>query len=78
MEQITLLLVTFSTALFLRSKNRGDSPYSFLTEDSALSLALSIFPESYEFDGEEVLKLVEPGLYKRGWRVQQKKSDKAE
>ena len=32
-------------------------------------MALSIFPRIYEFPGEAVLQLVEPGLYKKAWRV---------
>jgi hypothetical protein len=34
-----------------------------------LPLALTVFPQSYEFSGDAVLELVEPGLYKKGWLV---------
>jgi len=53
----------------LRNVNRGDSRCTILTETTGLSLALSIFPQVYDFEGDEVLKLIEPGLYKKGWRV---------
>jgi hypothetical protein len=34
-----------------------------------LPLALTVFPQIYDFPGDQVLGLVEPGLYKRGWRT---------
>jgi len=40
-----------------------------VTEIIGLPLALSVFPQVYDFSGEAVLELVEPGLYKKGWRV---------
>jgi hypothetical protein len=39
-----------------------------VNEIIGLPLALSVFPQVYEFPGEAVLELVEPGLYKKGWR----------
>jgi hypothetical protein len=36
-----------------------------------LSLALSLFPQVYDFQGEAVLHLVERGLYRKGLRVRQ-------
>jgi hypothetical protein len=34
-----------------------------------LPLALGVFPEVFDFSGDAVLKLVEPGLYRKGLRV---------
>jgi hypothetical protein len=54
----------------LLSKNsRGEPTCTFVNEIVGLPLALSIFPQVYEFSGDAVLELVEPGLYKKGWRV---------
>jgi hypothetical protein len=40
-----------------------------VNEIIGLPLALSLFPQVFEFSGDAVLELVEPGLYKKGWRV---------
>jgi hypothetical protein len=50
-------------------KIRGEPLCTFVNEIIGLPLALSIFPQVYDFAGEAVLELVEPGLYKKGWRV---------
>jgi hypothetical protein len=42
-----------------------------VTEIIGLPLALSVFPQVYDFSGDAVLQLVEPGLYKKGWRTNQ-------
>jgi hypothetical protein len=52
--------------VFLSS--RGEPRCTFVNEIIGLPLALSVFPRVYEFPGEAVLELVEPGLYKKGWR----------
>jgi hypothetical protein len=48
-----------------QKSSRGDWIRTFVNEKSGLHLALSVFPEVYEFPGEAVLALVEPGLYKK-------------
>lgn len=40
-----------------------------MIETIGLPLALSIFPQVYDFMGDAVLSLVEPGLYRKGWRT---------
>ena len=42
-----------------------------MNEIIGLPLALSVFPQVYEFSGEAVLELVEPGLSKKGWCTNQ-------
>jgi hypothetical protein len=39
-----------------------------VNEIVGLPLAMSVFPKVYDFAGDAVLSLVEPGLYKKGWR----------
>jgi hypothetical protein len=34
-----------------------------------LPLALGLFPQAYDFPGDAVLELVEPGLYHKAWRA---------
>jgi hypothetical protein len=41
-----------------------------VNEIIGLPLALSLFPEVYDFPGDAVLELVEDGLYRKGFRVQ--------
>jgi hypothetical protein len=53
----------------LGNVSRGEPTCTFVNEIIGLPLALSIFPKVYEFSGDAVLELVEPGLYKKGWRV---------
>lgn len=48
---------------------RGEPRCTFVNETLELSLALSVFPEVYDFPGEAVLELVEPGLYRKGRRT---------
>lgn len=48
--------------------NRGESLCTFVNEIIGLPLALTVFPQVYDFPGDAVLVLVEPGLYKKGWR----------
>lgn len=38
-------------------------------ETVGLPLALSLFPKTLVFSGDSVLQLVEPGRYRKGWRV---------
>ena len=52
-----------------RNVNRGEPTCTFVNEIIGLPLALSIFPKVNEFSGDAVLELVEPGLYRKGWRV---------
>ena len=40
-----------------------------MNEIIGLPLALTVFPKVYDFSGDAVLQLVEPGLYKKGWRT---------
>lgn len=49
--------------------NRGEPLCTFVNEIIGLPLALSLFPEVYDFQGESVLSLVERGLYRKGLRV---------
>ena len=53
-----------------RPISRGEPRCTFVTEIIGLPLALSVFPEVYDFPGDAVLGLVEPGLYKKHWRSQ--------
>jgi hypothetical protein len=54
----------------LKIKNsRGERPCTFVSEIIGLPLALSVFPKVYDFSGDAVLSLVEPGLYKKGRRA---------
>lgn len=45
--------------------SRDDSRCPFVYEISGLSLVLGLFPRIYEFKGEAVEALVEPGLYRK-------------
>lgn len=47
--------------------NRGEPLCTFVTETVGLPLVLSFFPRFIDFPGEDVLKLVEPGLYRKHW-----------
>jgi hypothetical protein len=42
-----------------------------VNEIIGLPLALSVFPQVFDFPGEAVLELVEPGLYRKGRRSRQ-------
>ena len=53
----------------LGNVNRGEPRCPFVIEIIGLPLALSVFPQVYDFSGDAVLQLVEPGLYKKGWRT---------
>ncbi len=48
---------------------RGEPLCTFVDEIIGLPLALSLFPEVYDFQGKAVLSLVERGLYRKGFRV---------
>ena len=48
---------------------RGETLCTFVDEIIGLPLALGVFPEVLDFPGDAVLKLVEPGLYRKGLRV---------
>ena len=50
-------------------KSRGEPLFTFVNETVGLPLALTVFPQAYDFPGEAVLGLVEPGLYRKGWRT---------
>jgi hypothetical protein len=54
-----------------RPSNRGESRCTFVNEIIGLPLALSVFPQVFDFPGEAVLELVEPGLYRKGRRSRQ-------
>jgi hypothetical protein len=47
--------------------SRGEPRCTFVNEIVGLRLAMSVFPKVYDFAGDAVLSLVEPGLYKKGW-----------
>jgi hypothetical protein len=49
---------------------QGEPLCTFVNEIIGLPLALSVFPEVYDFTGDAVLPLVERGLYRKGLRVQ--------
>jgi hypothetical protein len=40
-----------------------------VNETIGLPLSLTVFPQVYDFPGDAVLELVEPGLYKKGRRT---------
>ena len=44
---------------------RGEPRCTFVNEIVGLPLVLSVFPQSYQFGGDAVLELVEPGLYRK-------------
>ena len=48
---------------------RGEPLCTFVDEIIGLPLALTLFPQVYDFAGEAVLALVERGLYRKGFRV---------
>jgi hypothetical protein len=48
---------------------RGEPLCTLVNEIIGLPLALSLFPQVYDFQGEAVLHLVERGLYRKGFRV---------
>ena len=49
--------------------SRGEPLCTFVNEIVGLPLALSVFPQVYDFPGDAVLELVERGLYRKGHRV---------
>ena len=49
--------------------SRGEPLCTFVDQIIGLPLALGVFPEVLDFRGDAVLKLVEPGLYRKGLRV---------
>jgi hypothetical protein len=51
------------------TKSRGKPLCTFVNEIIGLPLALSLFPQVFDFSGDEVLMLVEPGLYRKGLLV---------
>jgi hypothetical protein len=51
------------------SSCRGEPLCTFVDEIIGLPLALSLFPQVFDFEGEAVLSLVERGLYRKGFRV---------
>jgi hypothetical protein len=53
----------------LGNVSRGEPRCPFVNEIIGLPLVLSVFPQVYDFPGDAVLQLVEPGLYKKGWRT---------
>ena len=48
---------------------RGEPRCTFVNEIIGLPLALSLFPQVYDFKGEAVLALVERGVYRKAFRV---------
>ena len=46
---------------------RGEPRCTFVNEIIGLPLALTVFPQVYDFPGEAVLELVEAGLYRKAW-----------
>ena len=53
----------------LGNVNRGEPLCTLVSEIIGLPLALTVFPQVFDFPGNAVLELVEPGLYKKGWRT---------
>jgi hypothetical protein len=53
----------------LGNVNRGEPRCTFVNEIIGLPLALSVFPRVYDFPGDALLELVEPGLYRKAWRT---------
>jgi hypothetical protein len=53
----------------LGNVSRGEPLCTFVNEIIGLPLALTVFPQVYDFPGDEVLQLVEQGLYKKGWHT---------
>ena len=49
---------------------RGEPRFTFVTEIIGLSLTLEMFPQVHDFAGDEVLELVESGLYQKSRRQQ--------
>ena len=52
----------------VNEKSRGDLLSPFVNEIIGLPTTLIVFPQVYEFSGDAVLELVEPGVYRKGWR----------
>jgi hypothetical protein len=48
---------------------RGEPSCTFVIENIGLPLALAFFPQVYQFSGDVVVALIEPGLYRKGMRV---------
>lgn len=46
-------------------KSRGDCRFTLVHENEGLELALSLFPQAIEFEGDAVLQHVKPGLYSK-------------
>ena len=53
----------------MRENSRGEPSCTFVNEIIGLPLTLTVFPQVYDFPGDAVLALVEPGLYKKHWRT---------
>jgi hypothetical protein len=53
----------------LGNVHRGEPLCTFVDEIIGVPLALSLFPQVYDFQGEAVIALVERGLYRKGFRV---------
>jgi hypothetical protein len=47
--------------------NRGEPSCTFVNEIIGLPLVRYVFPQFYDFPGDAVLELVEPGLYRKAW-----------
>lgn len=47
------------------SSSRGDCRFTLLHENEGLELALSLFPQAIEFEGDAVLQHVKLGLYSK-------------
>ena len=45
-----------------------DSRCTFVNEIMGINLVRQMFPQLLDFQGDAVLQLVEPGLYRKGWR----------
>jgi hypothetical protein len=53
----------------LGNVSRGETRCTFVNEIVGLQLALSMFPQVLDFPGDAVLRLVQRGLYRKGWRT---------
>src|ERR1700720_1901189 len=51
------------------SVKRGEPRCTFVDEIMGSPLLVNVFPKLYEFQGDAVLELVEPGLYQKAWRA---------
>jgi hypothetical protein len=48
-----------------RKSSRGDSLCTLVNETVGSRLLLAVFPQTFTFQGDAVLKLVKPGLYRK-------------